>query len=349
MTDRPLRVVQWTTGNVGKQALRAVLDRPDMELVGLFTLSSDKVGRDAGELVGLDLDVGIAATDDVDAILALRPDCIAYMPLHPDVDHLTRLLRAGVNVVTTSEFLTGAGQGDEARAELEAAGHGGGASLFGSGVNPGWIATVAAVASGPSRTIDTVRIVEAYDLSMIADEANMDDFGWGRPAGDPGHAEQIVEAVYEFREAVDLTARLFRIPLEGVRCDVRFAHATKDLDVPGRSISAGTVAGIEVTWYGTSGGRDVLELVARWTMTRHLDDPWEVFNGYHVQLLGDPKVNLRLDFLPSDEAKTLADFKAMGNRVTAMPAINAIPAVVAAPPGIVTYAELPPMTAPITP
>ena len=342
-----LRVVQWTTGNVARQSLRRVVERPDMELVGVYAHSADKVGRDAGELAGLGRELGIAATDQIEAIIALRPDCVAYMPLFPDVDEMAQLLRAGINIVTTSEFLTGRSHGPAARPTLEEAARAGGASVFGSGVNPGWAEYMAAAASGPVRHIDSVRIFESFNLALIASEANQDDFGWGRPAGDPGHAESIEQAVYEFEDAVDLLAALLDVRVDEVRCQVRFAHATKDLDVPGREIRAGTVAGIEVSWFGTVDGRDVIELATQWTMTADLDLDWTVLNGYLIEVRGDPGIKVTLEFVPSVSLTTLEELMAMGHVVTAMPAVNAIAAVVAAPPGIVTYADLRPMTAPV--
>ena len=77
-------MVQWTTGNIAKQAVRAVLDRADLELVGVYAFSAGKAGKDVGHLVGLDRAVGVAATSDIEAIIALKPDCVLYMPLHPD-------------------------------------------------------------------------------------------------------------------------------------------------------------------------------------------------------------------------------------------------------------------------
>jgi hypothetical protein len=71
------RVVQWTTGSVGRRAARAVLRHPDLELVGVFAYGPDKVGRDVGELCGVGT-LGITATDDVDALLAALPDCVSY-------------------------------------------------------------------------------------------------------------------------------------------------------------------------------------------------------------------------------------------------------------------------------
>ena len=97
VTPDRIRLVQWTTGNISRAAVKGVLERPDLELVGVYAYSADKVGKDVGELCDLDGPLGVRATNDIDAILALKPDCVLYMPLHPDVDHLERLLRAGIN------------------------------------------------------------------------------------------------------------------------------------------------------------------------------------------------------------------------------------------------------------
>src|SRR2546421_5671490 len=101
-----IRVVQWTTGNVGQRSVRAVVAHPDLELVGCYAWSPEKVGRDVGELCGIE-PVGVAATDDVRALLAPKPDCVVYNPMWRDVDELVRILEAGVNVVSTAGFITG--------------------------------------------------------------------------------------------------------------------------------------------------------------------------------------------------------------------------------------------------
>src|SRR5262245_43199642 len=113
--DRRLRIVQWTTGKVARQSIKAILERPDLELVGLYAFSKEKVGQDVGDLAGLGRKVGVKATNDLDALLALRPDCVVYMPLHPNVEEMVRLLRGGANVVTTASFMTGRGYGEPAR------------------------------------------------------------------------------------------------------------------------------------------------------------------------------------------------------------------------------------------
>src|SRR5262245_60863500 len=127
------RVVQWTTGNVGRQSVQAVVAHPDLELVGCYAYSPDKVGRDVGDLCGI-APVGVAATNDVDALLALKPDCVVYNPMWMDVEEMARILEAGVNIVSTAAFITGHSLGDGRRRRLADACERGRASVFGSGI-----------------------------------------------------------------------------------------------------------------------------------------------------------------------------------------------------------------------
>src|SRR4051812_48925860 len=99
--NKAIRVVQWTTGNVGRRSVLAVLANPELELVGCYAWSPDKVGQDVGKLCEIPT-VGIAATNDIDALLALKPDCVVYNPKWPNISDLVQILEAGVNVVTTA-------------------------------------------------------------------------------------------------------------------------------------------------------------------------------------------------------------------------------------------------------
>jgi hypothetical protein len=351
-STRPLRVVQWTTGNVARQTVRAVLARPDLELVGVYAYSRDKVGYDVSELVGLEAQIGVQATDDLDELLALGPDCIVYTPLFPDVDELSTLLRAGVNVVTSAGFLNGRSLGEEARAVIEAAAQAGGASIFGSGMNPGYAQLLAGIAAGISMNVHHVKVVESVDVSMFAADANMDDLGWGRPAGSPGHAEAVCEATAVFGDGVDVLAGILGVEVEERRCTVEFALATADLTPPGRPIAAGHVAGIDVRWEGIVDGRPAVELHQRWVMSSRIEPPWTVEHGYVVEVQAEPMVRVKLDIWPHQTdlaALTKDDFHAIGMTITGVPVVNAIPAVCAAAPGIRTYAELPVITARLRP
>jgi len=106
-TDRPLRVIQWTTGNIGRRSLHAIIGRPDLQLVGVHAASPNKIRRDAAELCGLDEPIGVVATDDIDALIALKPDCVVYTaqgetrPMEA-LEQLSKFLAAGINVAATS-------------------------------------------------------------------------------------------------------------------------------------------------------------------------------------------------------------------------------------------------------
>lgn len=346
---RRLRVVQFTTGKVARQSIKAILDRPDLELVGVFAHAKEKVGKDVGELVGLSRQVGVVATDDIDALIALEPDVAVYMPLHPDVALMARLLHSGINVVTTASFMTGYTYGEAARSQLQAAAEAGKASLFGSGVNPGWIDCLVATASSACREVNLIRVTESFNIGAWAADANQDELGWGRAANDPNHAADIEKATMAFADAVEAVAHMFKIVLDEIRCEVAFAHATKDLDIPGRPVKMGHVAGVHAKWLGILGGQPVVELNVKWTISDAVAPDWDIADAYLVEIHGTPMIKLRGEVLPADLSLPVDELIATGFILTAMPVVNAIPAVVAARPGIVTYADLPPVTSVLRP
>jgi len=349
MSRPPVRVVQWTTGKVATQSILAILDRPELELVGVYAFSKEKAGQDVGDLIQLGRKLGIAATDDIDALLALRPDCILYMPLHPNVDELARLLRAGVNVATTASFITGRGYGEPARRQLEEAARAGGVSLFGSGINPGWVDALVATASSACRDVNLVRITESFHIGMWASDANQDVIGWGRPAHDPTHAQDIEKATLPFGDAVEAIAKMFKFTLDDVRCEVEFAHATEDVEIPGRPVKKGHVAGVLSRWLGIAGGHPVIELNAQWTISTDIEPAWDIAMAYLIEVNGTPQLKLRAEVLPADLTLPMEELIATGSIITAMPVVNALASVVAARPGIVTYADLPLVTSVLRP
>ena len=346
---QPVRVVQWTSGKVAIQSAKAVLERDDMDLVGMFAFSQEKHGKDIGELCNLGHDIGVKASSNIDELLALKPDCVAYMPLHPNVDHMEKILRAGVNIATTASFLTGRGYGEEARARLEAAAQAGGSSLFGSGINPGWIDAVVSTASSLSKEVNLVRVTESFNIGIWAADDNQNELGWGRPANDPGHAETIEKATLPFGDAVEAIAKMFKFKLDDIRCEVEFAHATEDADVPGRDVRKGSVAGILARWRGLADGLPVIELNAQWTVVQDIEPAWEIFDSYQIEVLGTPNIKMQANVLPEDMSLPLDELVTTGHIITAAPVVNAIPSVVAARPGIVTYADLTPVTSILRP
>jgi 2,4-diaminopentanoate dehydrogenase len=341
-----LRIVQWTTGNVGRRALRAIAEHPALELVGVFAHGKDKLGRDAGELCGLP-PLGVRASDDVAALLALRPDCVSYNPLWPSADELARFLEAGVNVVTTAAFVTGWGFGAEARARLEQAALRGGASLFGSGMNPGFANLLALVSAGICERVDKIVVTESVDATGYASAETQQSIGFGHPITKPELAQMVEDGTRVFGDAVAMMADALAVELESIRCEPEFAVATQDMDLGFMKIGEGCVAGVKASWHGAAHGRSVIELRVVWKMGKHMQPDWKLEHGYLAEIDGSPRVRTKLQILPPHgfAGKSFEDFMVLGMIATALPAVHAIPAVCAARPGIVTYAELPLVTA----
>jgi 4-hydroxy-tetrahydrodipicolinate reductase len=336
-----LRVVQWTTGNVGKQSALAIARSPELELVGCYAWSPDKVGRDVGGLCGGE-PLGVAATDDVDALLGLRPDCVVYNPMWPSVDELVRILESGANVVTTAAFITGSKLGPERKKLLDACERGG-ATLFGTGVSPGFVDMLGLVMTGISDRIDKVTVSEeAHTMGYDSPETEK-PAGFGRPMDDPDLQAMTAEGTAVFGEAVEMMADALGVALDEVVCEAEYAAALEDLDLGSWQIEKGCVAGIAASWQGRRDGRSVVELNVRWKKAPVLEPDWTIADGWVVEVAGRPTVRTTVQFLPPSDfqATSLADFMVLGHIMTAMPAVNAIPGVVAAAPGIVTCADLP--------
>jgi hypothetical protein len=341
-----LRVVQWNTGYVGRESVAEIVRHPQLELVGVFAHSPDKVGRDAAELCGLDEPTGVLATSDVDELLALQPDCVVYNALHIDPQEVARILRAGINVATTSEFLTGRSLGEAPTALIQEAAIEGGATMFGSGVNPGFASLFGAISAGISRNVRSIRIYESADVTLFANDPNFESVGWGRPGGDPGHVDDVIEATKVFADALDVLAALVGLELDERTCTVEFAHATTDLDIPGMVIPEGHVAGMDIHWHGIVDGATRLTIQTRWTIGDKIEPPWTVEFGYVVEVAGDPNLRIKLDLWPDGDLSNLSvdDMRNIGTRITATPVVSAVPAVCAAAPGIRTFADLTPVT-----
>ncbi len=336
-----IRVVQWTTGNVGKESLKAIVANPTLDLVGCFAWSPAKVGVDVGELTGIG-PVGLAATDDVNALLALKPDCVVYNPMWPSVDDLVRILEAGVNVVTTAAFITGTNLGAERDRLVDACARGR-SSLLGTGVSPGFAELVAGTIAGICGRVDKVIVSETADTTFYDSPDTERAAGFGHPIDHGGLADMARSGTAVFGEAVAMVADMLRVELDEIACVSEFAQTTEDLVMKSWTIAAGHVAGVAASWQGRRGDRTIIDLNVRWKKGATLDPPWVIEkDGWVITVEGLPTVTASLDFLPPPDfqAETIEEFMTIGHIITALPALNAIAPVVDALPGILTYADL---------
>ncbi|UGQ11981.1 hypothetical protein LO772_35385 [Yinghuangia sp. ASG 101] len=331
-----IRVVQWTTGRVAASAVRAVLADPRLELVGAYAWSPDKAGKDAGDLCGIGT-LGVTTTGDVDELLALRPDIVLYTPLLWDVDAMVRLLEAGVNVISTANFITGHSYGDHDMNRLHDAAVRGGVSLYGTGINPGHASAVALTSAAACREIERISVWEAADCTDYASAETWTALGFGSPPDTPGIADRARERQLVFLDAVETMAKALRLDLDEVRYTPEFGLATEDLDLGYMHIPRGTVCGLNGVWRGIVGGKPVIELGLRWRLGNAMEPDWPIAEGYVIEVRGVPNVRVRFEIDASETGEIAAS--------TAHPAVHAIPAVVAARPGLVTVDELPLITA----
>ena len=342
------RVVLWTTGHVARFAGRAVLAHPDLELVGAYAWSPGKAGQDVGELVGAG-PIGIAATADVDELLALRPDVVGYYQiLRPDAieEHtatLCRFLEAGVNVVSTSNLITGRWWGAEAR--LDAAGRAGNASLFASGVNPGFVNQLVLTATGVCSDVRRLSAWEEAECSGYDSPELWETVAFGHDPNEPDIDAYFRQGTTVFEDAVAMMADALELPLDEIRYVPEVAVATRDLDLGFMRIDQGRVAGLRNRWLGIAHGEEVIELGTVWKMTEDVEPNWPIRHGWHIRIDGTPTVKLHLAGWPPEGEADSEVLMGLAMLMTAMPTVHAIPHVVAARPGVVTYKDLPLVTA----
>ena len=326
-----LRVVQWTTGKTGKASVRAIVGHPLLELVGCYAHGAEKEGVDVGMLCDLP-PLGVRATRDIDALLALAPDCISYMPFRPDIDHVVRILESGANVVTTLQMLAGRGYGEETRARIEAAALRGGASLYASGVYPGHAPMVALAASAMCARIEELSVLESLDMSGYRNEAMFRAMGIDLAPDDPRARASIEAACGSFRDQLENLAIALAAPLDEIRFEVEFATAKQTHEVGGTTIRRGHVAGFRGALAGIVEGSARLRCRFVWKMGEAITPNWPVEHGYVIEIRGEPSLRCKLEPLGDHFDGALT---------TALPVVNAIPRVCAAPAGVVNRGDLP--------
>ena len=273
ITDRPIRVIQWTTGNIGRRSLHAIIGRPDLELVGVYAHGADKLGVDAAELSGWPEPTGITATNDIDALLATKPDACCYNPLWPSVDELVRLLEAGVNVCSSAAWITGGKQTPEDRARIEKACEQGNSTIFGSGAHPGMTNMVGMVLSGSCERVDEIRITESVDCSTYESAGTQSAMGFGCAPDTPGLEESVRRESEVFAESAAMMADAIGAKLDRMTFDVTFTTATGDSDLGFMTIPEGTIGGVYGYHRGWVGDRNVVSVGFNWIMGSHVVPP----------------------------------------------------------------------------
>ncbi|MEM7140903.1 MAG: dihydrodipicolinate reductase [Actinomycetota bacterium] len=345
-----LDIVVWGTGNVGRTSIRTVLAHAGMTLADVIVHSPAKVGKDAGELADVG-HTGVAATDDIDAVLSRRPDAVVYAAsgdTRPTeaLEDVLRCLRAGASVVTPAIYglLHPATSDERLRAQVDAACQEGGSSFYVSGIDPGWAQDILPLLlSGVAGQMDEIRMFEIFDYSTYdAPEIVREVIGFGKPMDflPPMLIPSVPTMIWGPMirtvadglgiEVDDIVERIERLPLEE---DVTTVQGLFEAGTQGafRFEVAGVIDGVD---------RIVVEHITR--IAPHIVPEWpkpaDGKDGEHrLTIEGRPRIELSIH--ATDGTGNPADG---GNATAAARLVNAIPGLVAADPGVKGTLDLPP-------
>lgn len=342
-----IRVIPWGIGTVGAEMCTTIIDhRPDLKIVGARVYSEAKNGVDVGTLV-VRPPIGVTASSDPETTLSLDADCVLYTPRNTSIDDVCAILASGKNVVTTAFLFHPRRIAPVDRDRVLTACQAGGATVHGSGLNPGNLSGVLPLAlSGMSRTIDKVTLQERADWSVYESTSiTFDNMAFGQPV------ESISRTGNEFlkfnsglfEEQVWFLADALDAGIDEVAVTVDAVGAEDDHQIFDRLLRAGTTAGQRWNWSGRRNGQTLIEIEALWTVGGEYPRHWpKPEHGWTLTIDGDPSMRTHFFSLASfTRPASMEEHVRSASVATGMQVLNAVPAVCAAPPGFATMADLP--------
>ncbi|WP_342244601.1 hypothetical protein [Pseudomonas sp. OTU5201] len=334
----PYRVLQWATGHLGKEALRQIIDHPDLELAGVFVYSAGKAGEDAGVLCDRPL-TGIRATNRIEDILDLDADFVLHMPmLEPTADNsdeeVLALLASGKNVISVRGYYWPRWRGVEYEQRFLDACAEGGSTLHGNGICPGFVFD----RIGPAVTsfctqVEAVNFVEYFDLRMRPAHTIYDVIGLGHPPGTITLDHQTPRTLTTlYSEMYHLMAAQWDTEVESITLGLEWIPAERDIHINAGLIPAGTSKATIWTWDIRMTNGLAVSQKSHW----YVDEipGWDRRNIWIVDVVGQPRfrAEMPLEAVGAD-ALTEGGYDPNGKAIAAL-CINAIPEVAVAPPGI---------------
>jgi len=338
------RVVQWATGAVGAAQLQEILDDPELELVGVLMYGADKVGLDAGVIAGRE-PVGVLATNDRDAILALDADVVLHAAskghgVNTNLDDIVALLESGKDVITTTTYNHLPTYGGDAGERIAAACVTGASRFHAAGEHPGFMfERLAATITGLTKTIDSITVQEFVDCSRVpTPEMLFDLMGMGKDPSELTPDNPMFRAVsIQYEQAIHATAELLDVEIERVEIGVDAAVVDHDVEVAVGTIRAGTVVGQVLSFTGYRDGAPFLTCEEYWVATLGIPQ-WNlsVDDAPFIRVLVEGMPRLRVDLTVDDVGVPGLPGTHGGHLLVGMTALRALPHVRKAPPGIVT-------------
>lgn len=345
----PYRIIQWGTGQVGKIAVRAIAEHPELELVGARVYDPAKVGVDVGKICGIG-ELGVIATDREDELLALEADCVLWMgqatmfgpdgSMEQGIDELCRILASGKNAISIvhAYFIHPASLPRAVRDPVERACQRARVSFHVCGIDPGFNAEVLALTlTGLCRRVDRLRAYEILDYaSYRSPQIMFDVMAFGKPPGTPTPlGSEVMIAAYG--ASLKLVGEGLGVAVD----DVRFLHevevAKESFEVAAGRIEKGTVAAIRYAFEGFVAGEPRISIEHVTRLDPDQAPQWPQGHGYLIDIQGEPPIRVDMRLGEGQGRDPFYD----SHVATAMHAVHSVPAVCQAKPGIATFLDLP--------
>ncbi len=338
------KVFQWASGTVGKHTARVAHERASLELVGMHVYSASKAGKDIGDLVGIDK-IGITASTDIEVVKQSDADVVIHTPLpsmiygdneDQDLDDFCELLAAGKNVITVVGYMYPKVYGAEVVDRLEAACHKGKSTFHSTGLNPGWMGDLLPLTmSSLCERVDHVHVLEVSRFDTYpSPEIMFDSMGFNSTPEEFKIKNKRQKKWLDglFSESVQMVADGMGLGVTEVVSSLEIELADTELKVAAGTVRKGTVAGQHWRWSGLADGKEVIAHETVWRIHPDIAPSWATGNNW-IRFKGRPTINFEIE----------SDFRFMddGMLATGMHAVNAIPYVVDAAPGIKTFLDLP--------
>jgi hypothetical protein len=337
------RIIQWATGAVGSAQLQQVIDSPDLELVGVLVYSRDKIGQDAGALVGRP-PTGVVATDDKEAIVALEADLVLHAaskayPDNTNSEDIMAILDSGKDVITTTSYNHLPTFSLKLAGRVEEVCRANGTRFHAAGEHPGFMfERLATTLTALSSRVDRITVQELVDCRGVSAKAMLVDLmGMGKQRAEISTDSPMFRAVsVQYEQAIAATADVLGLRIDEIRRSVQTSLAPDDIELRATTIPAGSVAGQILAWTAYRDDAPILVAEELWTVTDVPEWDLTLDGEFLVRVTVDGAPQLRLELrIGNDRIEGLPGV-AGGQLAVAATAIRAISEVRVAPPGVVT-------------
>ena len=347
------RVIQWATGECGRMAVKAIAHNPELELVAARVFNPDKVGRDVGDICGI-APLGVYATDNEEVLLALDADCVLWMAeasmfaldaeINDGLDELCRILRSGKNVISIvhTHLIHPESLPSSLRDPLEAACRDGNVSFLATGIDPGFnLEVLGLAASGLCRRIERLKAMEILNYGPHNNrQIIFDVMGFGLRPRDEIQKRFVAMIMHAYAPSLHLAADGLNVKIEKIKPYITTRVAARNFEVASGTIKKGTVSAMQFGFSAYVDGRPRIIIEHTTRMASEEAPDWPQGHGYYVDIDGDPPVHLELLLGQGGDRDPLYYPNAQHVAVP-MRAVNSIPALCRAAPGLCTMLDLP--------